>query len=136
MKIHYEFLADKDGKRNYTDIEVSEELAIVIFDLEKDEFNNNRAETRRHESYSDMNDKSDKLTDKNADIEAVVFGNIESEKLHTAIKHLLPQQKELVYKIFFKDMKIADIARNEGVSHEAVRKRLKKIYKILEKYLI
>lgn len=44
MKIKYEFATET------TEIEVNEEWATILIDLDKQEFNNNRRETRRHNS--------------------------------------------------------------------------------------
>lgn len=43
-----------DG-RNYTDVEVTEEFAAQYEQLEKDEKNVNRKETRRHQSLDQIN---------------------------------------------------------------------------------
>lgn len=54
MKIQYSYC---DGQT--INIEVEDNLGEVIIQLERDEYNANRRETRRHESYSNDNDKMD-----------------------------------------------------------------------------
>lgn len=54
MKIQYSYC---DGQT--INIEVEDSLGEIIIHLERDEFNTNRRETRRHESYSNDNDKMD-----------------------------------------------------------------------------
>ena len=48
---------------------------------------------------------------------------------------LLPQQQELVMKVYFQDKSITEIAREEKVTEGAIRDRLKKIYKKLKNIL-
>ena len=136
MKIHYEFLADKNGKRNYTDIEVSEELGIVITNLEKDEFNNNRAETRRHESYSDA-DKRDKLIDKSMDVEADIIKLIEKDALYTALSKLNSIDKKIIYYQYLSEKSLTQRQISEilNISENAVKQRTKYIKSKLRKFL-
>lgn len=49
MKITYEFATET------VEIEVSEDWANLVIDLDRQEYNNNHAETRRHVSYETEN---------------------------------------------------------------------------------
>ena len=43
MKVHYEFSRDgRTGARNFSDLEVSEELGAVLAELDREEYNLNR----------------------------------------------------------------------------------------------
>lgn len=101
---------------------------------ERLEYNNDHAETRRHFSYSDQNDKFDTLM---ADEDALdmVLANLEKEALREAIKTLEPQQQELVMDIYFRGLSMADIARKEGRDKSSIRDRRNKIMKKLRKKL-
>jgi RNA polymerase sigma-70 factor (ECF subfamily) len=57
------------------------------------------------------------------------------ERLVSAIARLLPQQRDLLDKVYIKDIPIKEIASLEGVSSSAISHRLKKIHKRLEKLL-
>ena len=136
MKVHYEFSRDGiTGARNFSDVEVSEELGAVLAELDREEYNSNQAETRRHESLSNNNDKWNTLVDKTVNVENEIICNFEYERLHKAMKQLLPQQQELVKKVFFQGFTVAEIARQENVDHEAIRRRFEKIYKKIKKVL-
>ena len=70
-----------------------------------------------------------------ADTLREAMGRVDTERLMEALDTLSLSQKELLLKVYFKGMRVADIARVEGVSEAAVRKRLKKIYGKLKKVL-
>jgi len=137
MKVHYEFSRDGiTGARNFSDVEVSEELGAVLAELDREEYNSNQTETRRHESLSNNNDKWDTLIDKTVDIENEIICNFEYERLHKAMKQLLPQQQELVKKVFFQGFTVAEIARQENVTKQSVHERLDRVIKKIKKYLV
>ena len=130
MLIKYEFATGE-----VVEIDVPEDIGNVIIEIEHNNYNSNRKETRRHESLSGVADKSPILIDPVADIEADVIANTEKTALHIAIAKLQPQQKELVDKLYFQNMKIADVARLENVTEGAIRNRVRKILAKLKKYL-
>lgn len=57
------------------------------------------------------------------------------DKLRDAVEALQPQQKDLVYKVFFEGRTCTSIAAEDGVSKAAISNRLKKIYAVLRKKL-
>lgn len=130
MKIQYSYC---DGQS--FNIEVEDSLGEVIIQLERNEYNANRRETRRHESYSDDNDKMDTLVDLSTDVETDVLRNADYNRLYQAVQTLQPQQQELVHHVYFENRKIADVAREQGVTEGAVRDRLRKIHIHLKKLL-
>ena len=131
MKVHYEFVTEERK-----DIEVPDELGQVIMDMEKKEKNRNRTETRRHSSMEKFEEQGVQYVDKTVDIENSVLCNLENKKLHKAIGQLLPQQKELIKKVYFENRKITEIARELGVDKTSIRDRLERIYEKIKKDLI
>ena len=71
----------------------------------------------------------------NYDIEVKVEEAETTDEVKNAIKNLLPSQQDLIEKVFYKNMKLVDIAAQEGVTEAAIRNRLNKIYKKLKKVL-
>ena len=130
MKIEYTFVT---GEK--IEIEVDEELSQEIEQIESKEKSNNRREGRRHQSYSDDNDKRDSFVDETVDVEGNAYQNIDNAKLKAAIGSLLPHQRKLIQEVFLAERSIADIALEDGVNEAAIRDRLKKIYRKLKKYL-
>ena len=99
------------------------------------EFNNYQTEHRHHysldacvfEGHDFVNPDDDLVTD--MEKEALLHA------LALAMNDLQPQQKELVYRIFYNGEKAADIAKECGVSRAALHDRLSKIYAVLRKRL-
>lgn len=131
MNIKYEFLTGET-----LEIEVSDEIAEVAIEIERETYNSNRRETRRHNSIEDMQSLGVQFKDIESDTANMVEEKENKETLHNALDKLLPQQKELVQKVFFQGMSIVQIARAEGVNEAAIRNRLNKIYKKLKNILI
>lgn len=130
MNIKYEFVTGE-----VVEIEVSEEIGEVSIEIDREINNSNRREARRHESYSDDNDKQGVLQDLTVNVEEEAIKSIANEALYKAIKQLQPQQQKLLYKVFFEDRTMADIAREEGVSAKAIQERVKKIKNKLRKII-
>lgn len=129
MKIKYEFVNET------IEVEVSDEWAAVISDLDRLERNNDKKERRRHYSL-------DACTYEGMDFAVDDFGimtfleeNCETEQLRQALDKLSIKQRNLVKAVFFEGMSVNDYAANEGVDHSAISHRLKTIYKKLKKLL-
>ena len=129
MEIKYEFVTGEVLK-----IEVENALGEVLLEFDRQEKNNDRRETRRHMSLDGM-DFEGETFQAGADTLREAMGRVDTERLMKALDMLSASQKELLLKVYFKGMRVADIARVEGVSEAAVRKRLKKIYGKLKKVL-
>jgi len=130
MKITYEFLTGET-----VEIEAPDEVGELLIDIERDTYNGDRKETRRHGSIFVMEEQGVQFEDKAHNVELALEEGEENEILLSAIEELLPQQRDLLQKVFYEELSIVEIARREGVSEAAVRNRLKKIYKKLEKIL-
>ena len=128
MKIKYQFANET------VTIEVEDQWATVLVDLDREEYNDNHRETRRHCSLDALN-QDDTLIPSDTNVEADILTKCDYEQLHTAISKLQPQQRELVMRVHFGGEKLADIARAEGVSKAALTDRMNKIYRSLEKKL-
>lgn len=115
---------------------VTKRTAQEIMDenYNKPVFNNNQAETRRH-VHLDALDPEDKHLSDGMDILESLIKREEYEELYAAIRKLQPQQRELLYQIFWDGMKQKDIAARDGVSDRAITGRMKKIYAALKKSL-
>lgn len=130
MKITYEFLTGE-----VVEVDVPDEIGEVSIEIDRDTYNTNRKETRRHSSIFSMEESGVQFEDKACSVEAEAEQNETFEYIKKAIEELLPQQRDLIRKVFYEEMSIAEIARQEGVREAAIRNRLNKIYKKLEKIL-
>ena len=127
MKIRYEFATGE-----VSEIEVSEELGRVIEEMTHQAALRDRAETRRHISLDKLLEAGLPLADDNC-VETLAERAIDRAALLHAMEQLLPQQKELLLKVYFEGRSYADVARDEGVDRSAIRKRMLRIFEKIRK---
>ena len=118
------------------EIEISDDIAEVVIEIEKNTYNSNQRERRRHYSIDDMQEHGLQFEDRGVDLITIIEKKETNDSLHVELNKLLPQQKELIQKIFFQGMTVIEVARAGRVSEAAIRNRLNKIYKKLKKNLI
>lgn len=129
MKITYEFVTGE-----ISEVEVDESLGGMLLDLDRQQYNNDQKETRRHVSLDGM-DYEGELFVSAEDTERAVEHREDMARLFSAMEALSPSQRELVKKVYFEERTFASIAREEGVGESAIRDRMKRIHKKLEKNL-
>lgn len=132
MIIKYEFL---DGKK--IEIAVSTELGQVILQIDKKAKNNDRRETRRHQSLSELSDKADLIADESIDIEKDTLQKFDMDKLYDAISKLKPSEQELIHKLYLDKhpMTQVEYARRKNVSEVAIWKKVQRIRDKLKKLM-
>ena len=128
MKIKYEF-ADET-----IEIEVDENWGAVLIELDRQEYNNDHAETRRHCSLEEYN-LDGNFVSNGSDVEDAFLISEDNKKLYAAIKKLEPRQQYLIEQVYFLGRKQVDIAAEEGVSHVAITYALQRAVKKLKKFL-
>ena len=106
---------------------------IINEECNKPTFNSHHAETRRHVALEALDPEGDHIGD-GFDVEEAAFPE-DWNDLHQAIDRLRPRQKELLRKIFWEEMKQAEIAKAEGLTDQALHNRLARIYERLRRYL-
>ncbi len=129
MKIRYVFV---NGE--VSEIEVEEALGGLLLELDRQEANNTRAETRRHVSLSELSYEGS-LFDAGIDVPEAVWAQISADALREALQKLPAAQRELIVQVYFQGRRPAEIARTEGVSRQSVSERLQRALKKLQKYL-
>lgn len=129
MKITYEFVTGE-----VSEVEVDERLGGMLLDLDRQQYNNDQKETRRHVSLDGM-DYEGELFVSAEDTERAVEHREDVARLYSAMEALSPSQRELVKKVYFEERKITDIAAEEGVDKSAISHRLERIHKKLKKIL-
>jgi len=129
MKIKYQF-ADET-----VEIEVSDEWGNILIDLDRQEYNNDHKETRRHYHFEACAYEGATFAMEDENLHRLFEDDSLAAALPGAIAQLQPQQRDLLRRIYKKGEKLADVAREEGISKAAVTRRLQKIYAILQKKL-
>ncbi len=132
MIIKYDFLSKVDGEK--PEVEVDESLGKLLEQMDADDFNLNRAETRRHIYMSQLEEKGCYIADDSDPLDDILKDELH-EALMAAIEKLKPQQKELLRRIYENGETQEEISKSEGVSQQAIASRLKTIYKFLKKFL-
>lgn len=130
MKITYKFVTGE-----VAEVEVSEEIGAVIVDLDRQEYNNDHKETRRHYSLEGKVYEGMDYAAEDSGLEALFAGPTDEERLHTAIRQLSPDQQEMVQAIYFENVSVNDYAARMGVTRSAISHRLQTVKKKLKKLL-
>ena len=107
MKITYEFVTGE-----ISEVEVDERLGGMLLDLNRQQENNDRKETRRHFSLDGM-DYEGELFASAEDTERAVEHLEEMARLYSAMEALSPSLRELVEKVYFEERKIAYFKINQ-----------------------
>ena len=104
---------------------MEDSLGALLVDMDRQEYNVNHKETRRHVLLTAETDLLQDLIDEE-----------DHERLMAAIAKLQPQQRELLYRVYWNGEKQKDIAAEDGVSERAITGRMKKIYAALKKFMV
>ena len=116
-------------------VEVEREIYEALVEMERQERNSERRETRRHVSLDALVEDGAQFGDGGEDALAELLRAVERAALREAISMLLPEQQELIHRVYFRGESLASIARNEGVHPSAVSFRLSRIHKKIQKIL-
>lgn len=108
-------------------IQVPDDFFFKFQEMEKERKNSNQRETRRHASLSKALDSGFNIKDTNPTAEDKLLVQDEYEELYSAIAYLTPNQQNLINKIYFQDMTVGQVAKEEGVTSQAISNRLKRI---------
>ena len=129
VKIAYRFA---DG--HMEEIEVEPEVAETIKELDRQEYNNNQKESRRHVTF-DASEELAWLAVEDQRLARLLGGVTDEQMLYDAIGELNPKQQELIFSVFFKNISISEIARRSGVSQPAISQRVQTAINKLKKLL-
>lgn len=147
MKIKYQFANNETNE-----IEISNEWGENILELDRQEFNVNRKETRRHtalDTYEYLDDQActnprlsrdafefrNRICAESAETAADLERKYTHQHIRAAMNKLKPAQRDLITAIYFMGVSVNDYAKSEGVSHSAISHRLQTAYKQLKKFL-
>ena len=128
-KIIYQFA---DGTQN--EVEVSDEFYAQYQEMEKEEKNKNRAETRRHISLSQMQENGFEPILQESSLEEDLLKEEMKKELLEAISTLTPEQQDLVYKVFYENKSTSQVAKEMGALDSSISHKLERIYKKLKKF--
>ena len=107
MKITYEFVTGE-----VSEVEVDERLGGMLLDLDRQQYNNDQKETRRHFSLDGMDYEGEQFASAE-DTEREAVRREDMARLYSAMEALSPSQRELVEKVYFEERKIAYFKINQ-----------------------
>lgn len=132
----------KDGEGKTVYVEVSDKVAETYMEVKREAWRNDSYEEYHTTSLDAIQESGHEFADAGADIEAAMIScedAVERKqmlvKLKSAIPKLTPLQQRTLKKIFVLNMSQAEIAREEGVSEQAISDRVSRIYNQLRKVL-
>ena len=128
MKIEYKFVTGT------VEVEVPDEWGTVLVDLDRQEYNNDHKETRRHCSLEAYN-LDDGLLPSDEDVVRDILAAEDRQHLYEAIAQLDTDQLDLVKAIFFDRVSLTEYGKRLGISQPAVSKRKATVLKILKNFL-
>lgn len=123
MKIKYQFATET------VEIEVSDDWGNLVIDLDRQEYNNDHKETRRHCSYDALGFDGDAMYSEDADLLALT----ENDDLHRAIAQLPQNQQDVIHAHFFEGLSFTEIAHRMGITPQAVRQTVERAKKQIRK---
>ena len=129
MKIQYKFASETIA------IEVSDEWGEILIDLDRQEYNNDHKETRRHYHMEGCVYEGDDFAVEDQALARMLEDDGLLAKLPSAVASLLPRQRRLINQVFVERKTYVAIAREDGVDESAVRKAVGRALKRLEKLL-
>lgn len=124
MNIKYDFITGE-----VQEVIVSDELIKVVMEIERQVYNNNYKERRKHISYEKMVDHGFQFRSNDIEVTEVVEEKLINESLYKALDKLSFDKRKLIYIVFFQRKTIVSIAKDRGVSEGTIRRILKLIYK-------
>ena len=94
MKIKYTFVNGEE-----TSVEVYDDFKDIILELDRNLYNNNQKETRRHISLSLFDENEKVFADIEASFEKQLSNQVDKEILYRAISELNSDEKELLHNL-------------------------------------
>ena len=132
MKIRYEF-ADET-----IEVEVEEKWGEVVLELDRLEYNNDHAETRRHVTLDDGED-GEWLSTERGEVFFRIAGQVisrDDERFDDGRRSLSEKQDELYESVYVNGDRINDYAADNGIDQSTASKRnrdvIKKFKKVFE----
>lgn len=128
MKIKYETATGT------VEIDVEDKWANILIEMDRQEYNNDHAETRRHCSLDALDPEEDTLPSC-ADVEGKLIMKERNNALYSAIRKLSPEQQRLIYQVYFEGRSFEEISASEGRHRSSTSRAAKRILKKIKKFL-
>ena len=125
MKIKYQFATET------VEIEVDDDWGSLVIDLDRQEYNNDHKETRRHVSLDSALYEGEAFADEGAGLEKYA----ERIDLQRAISTLTDHQQRIIKGYFFDGLTYVELGEELGISEAGVRQAANRALKQLRKII-
>ena len=125
MKIKYQFATET------VEIEVDDDWGNLVIDLDRQEYNNDHKETRRHVSLDAALYEGEVFASEDADLER----RVDRIDIQEAIAALTDHQQRIIIGHYYEGLTYVEIGRELGISEAAVRKAADRAIKQLRKII-
>lgn len=125
MKIKYQFATET------VEIEVDDDWGSLVIDLDRQEYNNDHKETRRHVSLDAALYEGEAFSDEGAGLEKYA----ERIDLQRAISTLTDHQQRIIKGYFFDGLTYVELGEELGISEAGVRQAANRALKQLRKII-
>ena len=119
--------------------EVDEHIALAYEQIEtetsREEERTRWRKRKKLNSLEEMTDFGVQFKSNEPTPEELAIQRDESRRLHNAISLLPENQQKLVFNVYFNGQSLTEIAKQEGVSYQAIQNRMAKILKKLKTFL-
>lgn len=127
------YFKDEHGKR--VSVEVTDEVAKQYRESLQEEWRGDAYEGYYSTSLESITEAGHDFADEEADTEEFYLAReakaerkVLMRKLRAALPYLTDLQRKTIHKLFVLNMSQSDIAREEGVAHQVINKRVARIY--------
>lgn len=125
MKIKYQFATET------VEIEVDDDWGSLVIDLDRQEYNNDHKETRRHVSLDAALYEGEAFADEGANLEKYA----DRIDLQRAISTLTDHQRRIIKGYFFDGLTYVELGEELGISEAGVRQAANRALKQLRKII-
>ncbi len=130
MKIEYKFVTGS------VEIEVADNWGTLLLDLDREEYNNDHKETRRHYHLEACDYEGEDFAVEDFGFDAILDRDEAKKRVAAALPCLTNSQRNLIHALYFKNIPPKEYAKRQGISDAAISKMktaaLKKMKKILQ----
>ena len=123
MKIKYQFATET------VEIEVSDDWGNLVIDLDRQEYNNDHKETRRHVSLDAAEFEGEIFAVEDPSLESFA----DNYDLQQAIAKLTDNQRRIIVGHYFEGVSYVALAAELGISEAAVRQAANRALKQIQK---
>lgn len=125
MKIKYQFATET------VEIEVDDDWGNLVIDLDRQDYNNDHKESRRHVSYDALDFDGDALAIEDRTLTAYADNDV----LYQAIQQLTHNQQYIIRAHYFEDRSFTEIAQSLGVGVSSITRSAERARNTLKKLL-